>query len=502
MCFAVGSVTMSFRDLTFLVAAMGHLALAALATYRREKNPVALPIGLLSLVLFGWAFAVVCHHRFVGDMWRTLDLLLTAISPPLLLRVVLTFAGRMREHRRLLRLSYAWYALLALVTTWAFFDPRGVPFNESFWWASWFLAGWVPMLVYTPVVLVRHLRSVGDADEKARTRLVLASILVGEVFASTDVVHDMGVPVPALAPVGTLASTLLMAIAVLRFGLFERTLGALHMVYATSVAAAFVLLYLTLFQGLSGNLPALTFAITVVTLALTAVVREAAASHSEERERRERLTVLGRFAAQMAHDLKNPLAALIGAVDVLEGQSKARGEDETFLHLMRDQASRIRTIVQTYDRLGRVEPHRALVDMGDLVTRVCALKQFGQGEVRVRAHLPESAPRAEADGDLLASALENLVQNALEASPRGAADIEVTVSRDDTGMWIISVEDHGDGMDPRQAERAFDDFFTTKVTGSGLGLAFVRRVALAHGGDVALRSRKGEGTRVELRFPG
>jgi signal transduction histidine kinase len=56
-------------------------------------------------------------------------------------------------------------------------------------------------------------------------------------------------------------------------------------------------------------------------------------------------------------------------------------------------------------------------------------------------------------------------------------------------------------MDARRAERAFDDFFTTKTTGSGLGLAFVRRVALAHGGNVSLASRPGEGTRVELRLP-
>jgi signal transduction histidine kinase len=56
-------------------------------------------------------------------------------------------------------------------------------------------------------------------------------------------------------------------------------------------------------------------------------------------------------------------------------------------------------------------------------------------------------------------------------------------------------------MDARRAERAFDDFYTTKATGSGLGLAFVRRVALAHGGSVSLTSRPGEGTRVELRLP-
>jgi two-component system sensor histidine kinase HydH len=63
------------------------------------------------------------------------------------------------------------------------------------------------------------------------------------------------------------------------------------------------------------------------------------------------------------------------------------------------------------------------------------------------------------------------------------------------------MEDTGEGMDARTRERAFDDFFTTKATGSGLGLAFVRRVVEAHGGEVSLTSREGHGTVVRLRLP-
>jgi two-component system, NtrC family, sensor histidine kinase HydH len=65
----------------------------------------------------------------------------------------------------------------------------------------------------------------------------------------------------------------------------------------------------------------------------------------------------------------------------------------------------------------------------------------------------------------------------------------------------VSVEDTGEGMDARTRERAFDEFFTTKATGSGLGLAFVRRVVEAHGGEVSLTSREGRGTIVSLRLP-
>ena len=71
---------------------------------------------------------------------------------------------------------------------------------------------------------------------------------------------------------------------------------------------------------------------------------------------------------------------------------------------------------------------------------------------------------------------------------------------DDVGGVVISVEDAGEGMDARHAERAFDEFYTTKAQGSGLGLAFVRRVAQAHGGDVSLSSKVGVGTIVRVRL--
>ena len=112
-------------------------------------------------------------------------------------------------------------------------------------------------------------------------------------------------------------------------------------------------------------------------------------------------------------------------------------------------------------------------------------------------------PECDADADLVGGALENLVRNAVEAMPDGGT-LRIVTRAERAGEQtdlVLSVEDTGVGMDARRAERAFDDFFTTKPTGTGLGLAFVRRVALAHGGTASLTSDVGKGTRVELRLP-
>jgi signal transduction histidine kinase len=91
------------------------------------------------------------------------------------------------------------------------------------------------------------------------------------------------------------------------------------------------------------------------------------------------------------------------------------------------------------------------------------------------------------------------VRNAFEAMP-GGGEVIVRTGRAAEAL-VLSVEDNGPGMDARTRERAFDDFFTTKASGSGLGLAFVRRVTEAHGGEATIDGAAGRGTVVHLRLP-
>jgi signal transduction histidine kinase len=192
-------------------------------------------------------------------------------------------------------------------------------------------------------------------------------------------------------------------------------------------------------------------------------------------------------------------------VQLLEGaggRAEVISQDEAF-RLILEQTRRIRSIVDGYERLGRVEPLLSLVALNDVVRRVTGLQRFAAGDaIDLQIDLAEPLPRCHADPDLLAGALENLLRNAVEAMPKGGV-LRVQTLRDSRTACgvVLRIEDTGLGIDARHAERVFDDFYTTKPTGSGIGLAFVRRVALAHGGDVSLRSRPGKGTIVDLRLP-
>jgi two-component system sensor histidine kinase HydH len=222
----------------------------------------------------------------------------------------------------------------------------------------------------------------------------------------------------------------------------------------------------------------------------------------------ERLATLGKLSEQMAHDLKNPLAALKGAVQFLQEerqQGRSIDHHDDFLNLLDSEIDRVNRMMDKYLRLGRIDPVRVLTDVNQLILKVFALERFGLPDnVRLHYQLAQDLPKVWLDPDLLTTTLENIVANAQEAMPQGGdlfINTRAMISSSDQKCVILSIKDTGEGMNARRRERALEELFTTKATGSGLGLAFVKRVMEAHGGIVRLSSQEGKGTEVSLQFP-
>ena len=491
------------RDWMSLLAAIGHLSLAFTALVTARRSALSRPLAGLCFALFGWNFATLAHHVLGGDAFSVLDAAFTALSPPLVLEVVLRFVGQGKRHRGARVVAWVVFGGLTASSLVGLVSPAARLWVDAPGWAVAFLMGWVPTMLFEIFLLVRHLRDSADPAEKARTRIVLAALAIGATFSTSDVAHGLGLPLPYLGSVGTLIAAALLTTCAVRLGLFDRNVSARTAVYVLGMIGAFVVAYLVLFRVFAGSIAAQAFGSALVTVLVLVVARELGIGLAESRERVQRLAVLGRFSAQMAHDLRSPLTALLGAVQVLEGlpepdgvPTKAAATRKEFMELAVAQAKRISSIVDRYDRMGRIEPRTTRVRINEVVraaARAHALPDSG-------LQLEGSDPECEADRDLVESAVENVVRNAVEAT-RGAGEVRVETLRDASSL-VVRVTDTGEGMDARQRERAFEDFFTTKPTGSGLGLAFARRVLVAHGGDVTLRSERGKGTVVELRLPG
>jgi signal transduction histidine kinase len=487
-----------------LVACVAQAMLGVLAL--RAKGPLARPLTAMSACLFAWSFGAFTFEVTGQPAWRLLDVAVSPFTPAVGLHFALAFVGRRRSLRGVLALAYAFFAVLALGSVIGFGWPRFPLAAGAVAWTVLFLVGVVAAGALTLWLLVDYHRRCATSEEGARTRLLLLALPLAAAFGTTDLVHLLTPAVPELSPVGTLSCAVLMTVVTRRLHLFEREPGAGTVVHAAIFGAIAVAAYVLVSRALAAHLAMMVVAIATLTLVLVAVLRELAGVSAARRQRHAQLALLGRFSAQMAHDLKNPLAAMKGATQFLaEEREQGRSLDEhaEFIELIGEQVDRLHRIVDEYERMGRVQPVLRPLDAAALVREVTALQPFAGDGIEVQVLADDSLPVV-ADRDLLGRALENLLRNAAEAMENGG---KLTVRARKTnlpeaaGGVEISVEDSGAGMDARASERAFDDFFTTKPTGSGLGLAFVQRVSDAHGGSVSLSSKVGCGTVVTLRLP-
>jgi two-component system sensor histidine kinase HydH len=487
-----------------LAACAGELALALITLLRGAPSRLALPLALLSLDLFFWNFATLAYEISGIPAWHWLDHATSPLSAPLALHFAIIFAGRRRQLRWIIALAYAAFGLVSAASALAFWFDWGRAFTDSPFWAGAHLGLLVPVVLLGVGCLILHLRRSTDPDERSRTRLLLAGFTALAVLGSTELLGALRLPVPGLGSIGVLACNALM-VGALRFRLLERTVKSAIVWNALWLAALGVGAYVAIFRFRGTPVAMVVLGFATLLFALAGAAMQLRTSLAIRRERLERMATLGRFSTQMAHDLKNPLAALKGAAQYLMEELRRRkpaSSEADLVTLMLEQIDRMAGVLDQYQRIARIEPEFAPLQVNEVVREVLALQPFASAAERVcvRAELDEGLPPCLADRQLLSGALENVVRNAFEAMPLGG-ELTVRTRRDGDDRLVIAVRDNGEGMNPRTEERAFDDFFTTKPQGTGLGLTFARRVAEAHGGDILLTSREGLGTVVSIEIP-
>jgi len=217
----------------------------------------------------------------------------------------------------------------------------------------------------------------------------------------------------------------------------------------------------------------------------------------------ERLAAIGRMAAHVTHEVRNPLSSIGLNVELLEEELVHAGpEAAALLASVQQEVDRLTGITEQYLRLSRVpQPH---LEPGDLGAIVRDLASFMAEEMRAHGarlvlDVTDPLPRVALDAGQLRQALLNLLRNAREAMP-GGGEVRVTVQPAEQGVRL-SVRDHGSGVSDSVREHIFDMFYTTKERGTGLGLPLTQQIVTAHGGTIACVRPEGGGTTFELWFP-
>jgi signal transduction histidine kinase len=224
----------------------------------------------------------------------------------------------------------------------------------------------------------------------------------------------------------------------------------------------------------------------------------------EELLHTEHLAVVGEFAAVITHEVRNPMAIVNNAVTSLRRAEALTDDTRTLLGIIEGEMHRLERLVTHLLNYARpLAPQRQPVALRGLIEALLEAHADANPDLEVSAACEGPWPTVYVDADMLASALSNIVTNAVQAmDARGALRVRVARRRiDGVGCVVIGFEDTGEGMTEHQLEQALSPFYTTRPAGTGLGLPNSERIIDAHGGALVLSSERGVGTAVSVILP-
>ena len=217
-----------------------------------------------------------------------------------------------------------------------------------------------------------------------------------------------------------------------------------------------------------------------------------------------KLAALGRLTSGVAHEVKNPLNAMMIHVELLKERLEDSGADvRKSLEVIGSEIRRLDRVVQGFLKFMRPQELTLKpVDLNAMLQSVCALLEAESQShgVRFVLELDAALPAVSADEELLRQAFINILQNAVQAMPSGGG-VRIRTRPEEVDWVRVTVTDQGVGIAPEDVDKIFKLYYTSKVGGSGIGLSVVYRIVQLHDGTVEAKSEPGRGTAVIVRLP-
>jgi two-component system, NtrC family, sensor histidine kinase HydH len=221
----------------------------------------------------------------------------------------------------------------------------------------------------------------------------------------------------------------------------------------------------------------------------------------EQLRRADRLSALGELSAGLAHEIRNPLGALEGAVQILQRPELAAETRHEFAGMAGKEVGRLKSLLTSFLDFARPQPpEKTLIEPALLLESVVRLaaETAKLANVHILVEAQETAPIA-VDAEQIKQVLLNLVLNAVQAMPEGGRI--VLRARQEDGSVLLEIADQGSGILPENLERIFDPFFTTRASGTGLGLSIAHQIVHGHGGQISVHNNPDRGATFTLILP-
>ncbi len=258
--------------------------------------------------------------------------------------------------------------------------------------------------------------------------------------------------------------------------------------------------------SITGVMAVLLLVLRLVVKKREGVLERRAVEQLELKERlgrAERLSALGELTAGVSHEIRNPLGIIRSSAELLRKKMAAYEPGNPVADIIVEESGRLNTIITDFLNFAVPKaPHLLPTDVKEVVEKNLNFldPQIRENHILVSRHYAPDLPAVMADQGLLYQAFLNVFINAMQSMTSGGKiDIEVTQK----DRWIsISFKDTGRGIPDHVLGKVWDPFFTTKETGSGLGLGIVRNIVKSHGGDVTIANRPEGGAEVMVTLPG
>jgi len=224
----------------------------------------------------------------------------------------------------------------------------------------------------------------------------------------------------------------------------------------------------------------------------------------EQLRHNERLGALGLLAAEVAHEIRNPLTVMKMLFHSLDLQFPATDPRAQDVQVMGQKMDQLNQIVDRVLRFARsAEPTFELVDLNELLADVLLLTRHAltQRGIVLQTEFAANLPRVRADRAQIEQAALNLILNAADAMPEGGTLTVTSALSAQPSAVSLAFADTGSGISPEKREQLFAPFLTTKARGTGLGLAIVQKIVEAHNGQIEVTSAPGKGTTFCILLP-
>ena len=428
-----------------LLVLLVNLVFAILILARTSRATVYLIFFFVCLSNMLWNLGDAISYFSGNQFWFYLSLIGSGMLPALMFHFInaLVLAERKRANWTLA--AYLLAGFLAFSSLFALFHPGTKQFIDSVYWNILYLVLLGPFIVVGIIILTTAFSRTKSGEERSRLGYIFIAIIIGVVTGLIDLVQLLiKIPVPTLGHLGCLVYSCILAI-----GVFKHRKA--YDIFA---------------------------------------------------QMRMKLDALSEMAADIAHEIRNPLSSIKGASSLLANELKNLNQPKIqgYYTIITEEIERLNNILTNFQDLTKpLKIEKDSISINEVIQKTAKLAEMGTPNLEIRLELSSKLPVVQADASFLKQVFLNLIKNATEACGPGG-ELEIKTASDPP--WIrISFSDNGPGVPPELVNRIFEPFFTTKSSGMGVGLAICQRIIQAHAGRMEINNRLPTGTQFNIFLP-